>query len=147
MPHQQSKHDPSPPSDKQGILIIDDEPAVLKMLALICTRYGYQVDTAESGEAALKKLEACEYRLVLTDIRMPGISGNQILEYVKTGIGSETPVIGMSGTPWLLEGGFDAVLHKPCNNTEILEVIKRLMMQTEPDDALQCVHYTGNARK
>ena len=130
MPHQESTHFPT---GKTDILIVDDEPAVLRMMALICTRYGCQVDTAPSGEAALEKLEANEYGLVITDIKMPGISGNEILEYVKTRKGSIIPVVGMSGTPWLLDGGFDAVLSKPCTRAEILDVIGPLMKQKNID--------------
>jgi CheY-like chemotaxis protein len=116
---------------KPDILIIDDEPAVVRMMVLLCTRYGYQVDTAPSGEAALEKLGTNTYRLVITDIKMPGISGNQILEYVKIEKGVGTAVVGMSGTPWLLEGNFDAVLPKPSTKTEVLDVIGRLMKQTK----------------
>jgi CheY-like chemotaxis protein len=129
MPDPQSKYDPA---GKPDILIIDDEPAVLKMLALICSRYGYQTDTAENGEAGLEKLQTGGYRLVLTDIKMPGISGNQILEYVKIEKGVGTAVVGMSGTPWLLEGNFDAVLPKPSTKNEILDVIGRFIKQTGP---------------
>ena len=125
------------PACKTDILIVDDEPAVVRMMVLICTRYGYQVDTAPSGEAALEKLETNTYRLVITDIKMPDISGNEILEYVKSEKGFETPVVGMSGTPWLLEGGFDAVLPKPCTRVEILDVIGPLMKQKKIDKELK----------
>jgi len=51
--------------------------------------------------------------VILTDIKMPGIFGDQILDYLRNKIKKSTPNIGMSGTPWLLaESQFDAVLSK-----------------------------------
>jgi len=53
------------------------------------------------------------YDLILTDIKMPGISGDEVLGQVKSQNKYSIPVIGMSGTPWLLEqSNFDAVIAK-----------------------------------
>ena len=110
------------------ILVIDDEIPVLKMLKIILTRNGFVVDTAESGEEGLKKIDLKNYSLILTDIKMPGISGNHVLEYVKSEKKNSTPIIGMSGTPWLFEqSNFDAVLAKPCTMKETMAVINQLI--------------------
>ncbi len=110
------------------ILVIDDEISVLKMLQMILTRNGFVVDTAESGEEGLIKINLKNYSLILTDIKMPGISGNHVLEYIKGGKMNSTPVIGMSGTPWLFEQkNFDAVLAKPCTVKETIVVINQLI--------------------
>ncbi|MFO7753331.1 MAG: response regulator [Desulfobacteraceae bacterium] len=119
-----------PGSGKADILVVDDDQAVLKMLSLIFTRKGYVTDLANSGHEAMEKLNTNRYRLVITDIKMPGISGTQILEYVKTEKQLHVPVVGMSGTPWLLQGEFDAVLSKPCTNEDLLKVIARTMRQS-----------------
>jgi len=112
----------------ETILVIDDETTILKMLKLKLTRLGFLVDTAGSGEEALMKIDSNRYSLILTDIRMPGISGDQILHYLKNEKKSAIPVVGMSGTPWLLErNDFDAVLSKPCSLRETEEVICRLI--------------------
>ncbi len=110
------------------ILVIDDEVAILNMLKLKLSRLGFMVDTADTGEEGLKKINSNKYVLVLTDIKMPGVSGNQILNYVKDEKKSSIPVVGMSGTPWLLDQtNFDAVLLKPCSLKETEEVVCRLI--------------------
>ena len=111
-----------------SILVIDDEVAILKMLKLKLNRLGFLVDTAESGEEGLAKINSNNYSLILTDIKMPGVSGDQILHYLKKEKKSSVPVVGMSGTPWLLnQNDFDAILAKPCSLKETMDVICHLI--------------------
>jgi CheY-like chemotaxis protein len=59
---------------------------------------------------------------------MPGISGDQILQYLKNEKKRSIPVVGMSGTPWLLEkNDFDASLSKPCSLKETMEILCHLI--------------------
>jgi len=110
------------------ILVIDDEIAILKMLKLKLTRLGFLVDTAGSGEEGLKKINSNKYSLILTDIKMPGVSGDRILHYLKDEKKSSIPVVGMSGTPWLLDqNDFDAILPKPYSLKELEVVLSRLI--------------------
>jgi CheY-like chemotaxis protein len=110
------------------ILIIDDELAILRMLKLKLTQLGFLVDTAGNGEEGLEKIDSNKYSLILTDIKMPVISGDQILRYVKDEKKSLTPVVGMSGTPWLLnQNDFDAILSKPFSLKETENVLLRLI--------------------
>lgn len=110
------------------ILIIDDEMPVLTMLSKVLSRKGYIIDIAQNGKEGIEKIKSNEYHVVLTDIKMPGISGDQILEYVKAQIKSLTLVVGMSGTPWLLEQTvFDAVVPKPCSIQQITQVVSNLI--------------------
>jgi len=112
------------------ILVIDDEAPILKMLKLQLTRMGFNVDTAENGKEGIEKINSNTYDLILTDIKMPDISGDQILQYVKIKKGSTLPVVGMSGTPWLLDqNDFNAVLSKPCSMKETLAVINQIMKE------------------
>jgi len=108
------------------ILVIDDEPSILKLLKLCLSKNGYTVDTASNGEEGIKKIDANDYSLILTDIKMPGISGHQVFEHLRNKTRKTTPIIGMSGTPWLLnQSGFDAVLQKPSSQKDMLDSIKR----------------------
>jgi len=108
------------------ILVIDDETSILKLLELILSRNGYAVETAGNGEEGIRKIERNQYSLILTDIKMPGISGIQVLDYLRNTIKKTTPIIGMSGTPWLLDQGeFDAVIEKPCLIKEILDLVSQ----------------------
>ena len=112
------------------ILVIDDEVPILKMLKLQLTRMGFNVDTAESGGEGIEKINSNTYDLIFTDIKMPDISGDQILRYVKSKKGNTLPVIGMSGTPWLLDqNNFNAVLSKPCSFKDTLATINHLINQ------------------
>ena len=113
------------------ILIIDDETSILNLIEKILSRNGYPVETAAGGEEGLRKIENNEYSIILTDIQMAGISGVQVLDYLRNKIKKSTPVVGMSGTPWLLDQrNFDAVLPKPYRIKELLEVINHFTEKT-----------------
>ena len=108
------------------ILVIDDETSILKVLEIILSRHGYGVDMAANGEEGIRKIENNEYSLILTDIEMSGISGDQVFDYLRNKIKKSTPIVGMSGTPWLLDQiGFDAVLPKPYHMKELLDCISQ----------------------
>ncbi len=106
------------------ILVIDDEPSILELLKKILSKNGYAVDTAATGKEDILKIKNNEYSLILTDIIMPGISGDQVLDHIRNKIKKSTPVVGMSGTPWFLDqSNFDAVLLKPYPMKELLDLI------------------------
>ena len=65
------------------ILIVDDEPSVLLTVTAILRQEGYSVDAVPDGSAAIEKIGAAHYDLVLTDLKMPGIDGLQVLEEVR----------------------------------------------------------------
>jgi CheY-like chemotaxis protein len=110
------------------ILVIDDEQPILKLLENVLSRNGYDVDTAANGEEGILKITNNEYGLILTDIKMPGISGDQVLGYLRNEINDSTPVVGMSGTPWLLDqSNFNAVLPKPYCMKELLDCISQFV--------------------
>jgi DNA-binding response OmpR family regulator len=110
------------------VLVIDDETAILRMLAMALSRKGYQVDTADSGEKGLKKLQSNDYGLVITDMVMGSMSGDDVLENVRELKGDSIPVIAMSGTPWLMdEHQFDAVLPKPYSLKLLFEIMEKMI--------------------
>jgi len=112
------------------ILLIDDEASILKVLKRTLTRNGYDVDIATNGEEGIRKIENNEYSLILTDMKMNGITGDEIFDYLRNTIKKTTPIVGMSGTPWLLEHiGFDAVLPKPYYMKELLDLVSQLTKQ------------------
>jgi len=65
------------------ILLVDDEPAILRALQRTLQRAGYRVLLAESGAVALNQLAAEPVALVLSDFRMPGMNGAELLQQVK----------------------------------------------------------------
>ena len=70
-------------SDGKSILILDDEEMIRELLNETFEKKGYDVETAVNGKETLKKLEAKPYDLLITDLRLPDISGMQILTRVK----------------------------------------------------------------
>ena len=64
------------------ILLVDDDPDLLKLISLRLTSAGYRVRTAESGETALAALAVVRPSVVITDLRMPGIDGLQLFDAI-----------------------------------------------------------------
>ncbi len=110
------------------ILVIDDEKALLQLLHRRLIKSGFVVDVAENAEEGIKKIHDIPYDLILTDIKMPGMSGNDFFNYVKDNVRQSIPIIAMSGTPWLFENsGFDAVIAKPFCKEELLNVLSKFV--------------------
>jgi CheY-like chemotaxis protein len=70
-------------SAMKKILVVDDDPVIGKSFDRVLSGKGYAVINAASGEAALAKLAAEDYDLVVTDIKMPGMSGLEVAESVR----------------------------------------------------------------
>src|SRR5512143_1294742 len=64
------------------ILLVDDDPDLLKLISLRLTSAGYRVRTADSGETALASLAVARPSAVITDLRMPGIDGLQLFDAI-----------------------------------------------------------------
>ncbi len=72
----------SDPSKFQ-ILIVDDERVQLEMLEGFLVKQGYGVETAEDGQEGWARFKSGSFDLILTDLRMPGMDGLQLLREVK----------------------------------------------------------------
>ncbi len=71
-------------SEDRRILLVDDEPGIRTTLSISLMDMGYDVATAESGEKALEMFDADNPPIVLTDIKMPGIDGIELLRKLKS---------------------------------------------------------------
>ena len=110
------------------ILVVDDEPTILRLLREALTQWGYQVTTASNAREALDALRTEMYDAAITDIRMPDTSGLDLLKEIKKHDDSIEVVI-MTGYPTiasaveaLKEGAYD-YLSKPL----ILDELRHLM--------------------
>lgn len=65
------------------VLVVDDEPDVLELLSEFLAGKGYEVSTALSGPEGLQKLKAERPHAILLDIRMPGMSGMEVLRRIR----------------------------------------------------------------
>ena len=122
------------PKPKASILVVDDEPAMRLLLSSILKDEGYEVTAAASGEEALQLIATRQYHLVLTDLKMPGISGLELLAQVKRD-DPDTAVIILTafGT---VEGAVEAMrqgavhyLLKPLANPDELRLTVRRVLE------------------
>ena len=88
---------------KLSLLLVDDEAIVGNRLKPALVRNGYDVEAFEDSTEAMKRIDEKEFDIVVTDILMPGVDGISVLNYIRKSQRSNTPVIGISGTPWLLK--------------------------------------------
>ncbi len=65
------------------VLVVDDEQSMRNMLAIALQQEGYEVVTAEDGEAARREIEARSVDLIVSDIRMPGLDGIEVLRFAR----------------------------------------------------------------
>jgi len=68
---------------KAKVLIIDDEPDIRELLSMTLSRMGLACDVAASFKDGIAKIDACEYFLVLTDMRLPDGDGHEIVRYIQ----------------------------------------------------------------
>jgi DNA-binding NtrC family response regulator len=114
------------------ILVIDDNPAILKLMARILKANDYEVTTAYNGKSGIKKLDRNDYELVFTDLMMPDISGMGVLEHVM----SKSPktlciILTAHGTiknsvDAIKKGAFDYIT-KPVSPNELLVIVDKAL--------------------
>ena len=92
------KVEASVPVDRASLLVVDDEPAVLKVTQMLLERRGYQVVACHSAEEALAWLGRAVFDVVLSDVQMPGMGGLGLLRVVHEQ-DAELPVILVTGNP------------------------------------------------
>ena len=68
---------------KASILVVDDEVDISSAVARIFELEGYQVEVAHSGNEAIRLLQSASYDLLLLDMHMPGLSGMDVLQWIK----------------------------------------------------------------
>ena len=71
------------PADDVTILIVDDEQGARETLVDICADWGYQADTAATGQQALEKIAGRFYNVAVLDVRLPDMSGPDLLAHIK----------------------------------------------------------------
>jgi two-component system response regulator HydG len=121
-------------SDRPSVLVIDDESGILDTLRILLKNRGFEPKTAQGGKAGLDALKSRRWDIVLTDIRMPGVSGNDILEAAGD-MDPELPVILMTAQATLQsaiqavnEGAF-YYIQKPFSNDELVAILQRAAEQ------------------
>ncbi len=110
-----------------NVLVIDDEKMIRELVTQVLRRVDVSVETADDAEGGMAKFDKGAFDLVITDVRMPGVDGHRVVHHIRSSKRNDTPIIGVSGTPWLLHNGdFDDVLHKPFAIQNLLEKVQCL---------------------
>lgn len=116
-------------ASKPHILLIDDETIALSNLSHVLEREGYEVTACVDGKNALSELQTTEFDLVLTDLKMPGIDGMDILNHIRETT-PDVPVIMITGHASLdsavnaMKAGAFHYIAKPFRLDEAREVVR-----------------------
>jgi len=119
---------------QERILIVDDLEEIRDVLSTFLEDKGYEVYTAEDGKKALNIVKKKEIELVLTDVRMPEMSGYELTRTIKK-INATIGIIVMTAyTSVYTEGdvrkiGADDFVSKPFNLTNVSEKVERVLFQ------------------
>src|SRR5207302_11121252 len=82
------------PEAKGNILVVDDEPQITRVLKTTLSSHGYGVRTASDGDEAVELMKDWPPALVITDLRMPNMSGRDLCRHVRAR--SRVPIIVLS---------------------------------------------------
>jgi CheY-like chemotaxis protein len=114
------------------ILIVDDDPVILRLLQINFRLEGYEVDTATHGEEALERVRSNRPEIVVLDVMMPGIDGWEVLRRLKeTPAAKHIPVIFLSARAQdedRRQGyalGVDEYVTKPFDPVHLVEIVRR----------------------
>ena len=135
------------PLPRCRILVVEDDSGIRQLIAEVLKRSGYHVDAAEDGAAAWDMLQLNGYDLLVTDNKMPKVSGVELLKKLQAA-GVVLPVIMATGEspekefvqfPWLRPG---AMLLKPYTIADLLGTVKQVLREASgADDGSQLFKY------
>ena len=117
-------------SQKPSVLVIDDESGILDTLRILLRNEGFEVTTAQGGKAGLEQIRNGAHDIVLTDVRMPQVSGIDILTAAREQ-DAMTPVILMTAQASLqsaiqaVNSGAFYYIQKPFSNDELVAILRR----------------------
>jgi len=114
------------------ILVVDDDPDVRLMFKLIFESAGYQVSEARNGVAALILIRDSPPDLVVTDMVMPGMGGQELIRRIRSDDRTaKVPILAVTGHPASRGDatGANAIMDKPIDRSSLLAMASSLMEQ------------------
>ncbi len=118
--------------ERERILVVDDSPPTLEVLQRNLSAAGYRVFTAPGAPEAIAMLEATPVHLVITDLKMPRISGLDLVRHVRENF-KGTSVMMITGYPSIrgavdaIKTGADEFLPKPFTDQELLSAVRQAL--------------------
>ena len=118
------------------ILLVDDEPLILKGLKYSLEKDGYETESAADGEEALERFAAGNFDMVLLDVMLPGVDGIEVCQRIREH--SNVPIIMLTAKGedmdkiLGLEYGADDYMTKPFNILEVKARIKSIFRRSQP---------------
>jgi two-component system response regulator AtoC len=114
----------------ERIFLVDDDTDALEVYRVRLSHGGYEVETADSAEKALAKVKAFDPALIVTDVRMPGMSGLELLERVQTAMSGVSVVVmtgheDMETAVYAMKAGAFDFLVKPVDPKDLQAVAER----------------------
>ena len=123
------------------ILIIEDDEKISKMESTLLMKSGYEVRTAFSGTEALLVMEKEEFDLLILDLMLPGLSGEEVLTQIRksrdVGILCVSAVDDLTRKVDIIRNGADDYITKPFNNDEFLVRVEALLRRSKNNDPVQ----------
>jgi CheY-like chemotaxis protein len=117
------------------ILVVDDEAMVLDAVRITLNHYGYEVETASGGAEALEKLQEATFDLVVTDLKMPSMTGDELAREIKKrqpGL----PIVLLTGhSPEVRPPDVDTILMKPFSTVDLWTTVAALTGGQKPGSA------------
>ena len=119
-------------NQKERLLVVDDAPQTLEVLQRNLTSRGYQVFTAQSVAEAIRILETTTVDLVITDLKMPKVSGIDLVRHVRENF-KDTEVMMITGYPTIegavkaIKTGAEEYLIKPFIDEELFSAVRRTL--------------------
>jgi two-component system response regulator RegX3 len=123
----------------QKILLVDDDPGVLDVVAFMLRREGFDVDEERDGTAALESARATPYDIVILDVMLPGVSGTDVCRSLRAE--SDVPIVMLTARDAEidrvlgLELGADDYVTKPFSTAELLSRVRAILRRRELDRA------------
>lgn len=122
------------------ILIIEDNPANMRLAELLLTSAGHGVTAAADAETGLRLAQECQPQLILMDIQLPGMDGLQATSLLKSDARTATiPVLALTAMAMKEDeekirlAGCDAYITKPLRYKELYRVIETLLEKNPPE--------------
>lgn len=132
------------------ILLIDDDYEIIDLLTILLEVEGYNVDAATNGLSGIEKLKKGCYHLIILDLNLPDISGEQVCKIIRKS--SNIPILVLSAKESVsdkvlcLEYGADDYITKPFQNIELLARVKAILRRCtleNSSDTQSTITYKG----